>query len=209
MGQASPAPGHAGFDAPLRIDWLSADELPGGLSGRLGLTFLPGKRGASTRYPGRVYRRDTAADLAAMREMGVVRLVLLVEDDELERWSDSRMVALGEEAGLEVHRFPIPDGSAPPIELMDAIQADVDEGRARGDVAVACMGGVGRTGTVAACALVRAGRSPAEAIRRVRDVRHPEAVETAAQERLVAAYAVERGAPARHGQEDQPPGLLG
>jgi protein-tyrosine phosphatase len=208
MSHPSPAPGHAGFDAGLRIDWLGADELPGRLSGRLGLTFLPGKRGASTRYPGHVYRRDTAADLAAMREMGVVRLVLLVQDAELERWGDPRMVAMGEDAGVEVHRFPIPDGSAPAIELMDAIQADIDEGRSRGHVAVACMGGVGRTGTVAACALVRAGCSPAEAIRRVRDVRHPEAVETATQERLVAAYAATRG-PTAVRREGQSSGLAG
>jgi protein-tyrosine phosphatase len=190
---SAPAPRHAGFDPPLRIDWLDTTELRGGLPGRLGLTFLPGKRGVSTRYPGHVYRRDAATDLAAMREMGVVRLVLLVQDAELDRWSDPRLVEMGEEAGIEVHRFPIPDGSAPSIEQMDAIQADLDEARARGDVAVACMGGVGRTGTVAACALVRAGFKPDAAIARVRAVRHPEAVETVEQERLVRRYAEVRG----------------
>ena len=189
----APAPRHAGFDPPLRIDWLAADELPGRLPGRLGLTFLPGKRGVSTRYPGHVYRRDSPADLAAMRELGVVRLVLLIEDAELERWGDPRLVQMGEAAGVEVHRFPIPDGRAPSLELMYAIQADLDEARARGDVAVACMGGVGRTGTVAACALVRAGVEPDAAIARVRAVRHPEAVETAEQERLVRRYAAVRG----------------
>jgi protein-tyrosine phosphatase len=58
-----------------------------------------------------------------------------------------------------------------------------------GDVAVACMGGVGRTGMVVACALVRAGRTPAESVARVRSLRHPTAVETAAQERFVERYA--------------------
>jgi protein-tyrosine phosphatase len=184
-----PAPGHAGFDPALRIDWLPADELPGDLPGRLGMTFLPGKRGPSSRYPGNVYRRDAAHDLATMRDMGVVRLVLLVEDEELARWSDSRIVALGQQAGIEVVRFPIRDGTAPTPEGMDAILAAVDEGRRAGDVAVACMGGVGRSGTVAACALVRAGRLPQDALARVRDVRHPEAVETEAQEHLVRSYA--------------------
>ena len=189
MPDIAAAPGHAGFQPDLRIDWLDAVELPGALPGRLGLTFLPGKRGASTRYPGHVYRRDASADLATMRALGVVRLVLLVEDHEIERWSDPALVELGAAAGVDVHRYPIPDGTAPTVELMDVIQADVDEARARGDVAVACMGGVGRTGTVAACALVRAGATPRDAIARVREVRHPEAVETAAQERLVETYA--------------------
>jgi protein-tyrosine phosphatase len=189
MPDTAPAPGHAGFQPELRIDWLGAEELPGQLPGRLGLTFLPGKRGPSTRYPGHVYRRDALSDFATMRRLGVVLLVLLVEDHELERWSDPDLVDRGGDAGVVVHRYPIPDGTAPTVELMDVIQADVEEARARGDVAVACMGGVGRTGTVAACALVRAGASPGEAIARVREVRHPEAVETAAQERLVATYA--------------------
>jgi protein-tyrosine phosphatase len=193
--RAVPAPGHAGFDPALRIDWLSADELPGEVPGRLGLTFLPGKRGPSSRYPGNVYRRDAADDLEAMRRMGVVRLLLLVENGELARWSDRRIVALGRAAGIEVLRFPIRDGTAPTLDVMDAMQDALDEGRRLGDVAVACMGGVGRSGTVAACALVRAGRLPQDAISRVREVRHPQAVETEAQERLVHAYfaAVTRG----------------
>jgi protein-tyrosine phosphatase len=190
---AVPAPGHAGFDPALRIDWLSADELSGELRGRVGMTFLPGKRGPSSRYPGNVYRRDAADDLATMRDMGVVRLVLLVEDGELARWSDPRIVELGRQVGIEVVRFPIRDGTAPSPGEMDAILEAVDQGRRAGDVAVACMGGVGRSGTVAACALVRAGRRPQDAIQRVREVRHPEAVETEAQERFVRTYAARSG----------------
>ena len=189
MADAAPAPGHAGFGTELRIDWLPAGDLPGALPGRLGLTHLPGKRGASSRYPGHVYRRDAGADLAAMREQGVVLLALLVEDDELRRWSDPQLVRIGAEVGLDVRRYPIPDGGVPSAALMAEIQADIDAARARGDVAVACMGGVGRTGTVAACALVRAGLSAEAAIGRVREVRHPEAVETAVQERFVRDYA--------------------
>lgn len=187
---AAGPPSHAGFDPELRIDWIAADELDGSRPGRLGLTFLPGKRGASQRYPGHVYQRDTSMDLATMRAAGVVRLVLLVEDQELDRWGDARIVELGTEAGVAVRRHPIPDGAAPASTIeMDRILDDIDEGRAAGDVAVACMGGVGRTGMVAACALVRAGRSPAEATARVRSLRHPTAVETTAQERFVNRYA--------------------
>lgn len=183
-------PTHVGFEDGLRIDWFDPVELGDGLPGRLGLTFLPGKNGASTRYPGRAYRRDTAADLTALRAAGVVRLVLLVDDDELARWGDPQIIELGRAAGVDVRRHPLTDGAAPVShEAMVAILADVDDARSRGDVAVACMGGVGRSGTVAACALVRGGRSAGDAIERVREVRHPTAVETEAQQRFVGSYA--------------------
>jgi protein-tyrosine phosphatase len=130
-----------------------------------------------------------------MHEAGVVRLVLLVEDHELGRWGDVRIVEFGAKVGIDVRRYPIPDGAAPASTAeMDRILEAIDDGRASGDVAVACMGGVGRSGMVAACALVRAGSSPAEAIARIRRLRHPTAVETAAQERFVSAYPRGRNA---------------
>lgn len=193
MGDGA-APPHAGFDPEMRIDWIEPDALVPQAPGRLGLTFLPGKRGASYRYPGHTYRRDTAEDLAAMRALGVVRLILLVEDRELDSWGDPAIVELGEQAGVTVHRHPMADGSPPSsLEAMDRILDEIADARAAGDVVVACMGGVGRTGTVAACALVRAGSTAAAAIEAVRAIRHPTAVETTAQERFVSRYAERRG----------------
>ena len=177
------------LDPPLRIDWLDPVELQSGRPGRLGLTFLPGKRGASFRYPGRVYRRDLAADLATLRDGRVRHLFLLVEDEELLRWGDPEIVARAAELGVVVDRRPLPDGTAPrSMQEMDEVLDAVETARADGDVAVACMGGVGRTGTVAACALVAAGAEAEQAISRVRAVRHPTAVETAEQEAFVHAY---------------------
>jgi protein-tyrosine phosphatase len=185
---------HAGFDPALRIDWLEPAQLRDDLPGRLGLTILPGKQGISYRYPGRVYRRDLDADFAMLRAAGVECLVLLVEDAELSRWSDPAIVERGVAAGVTILRHPMPDGQ-PPASMaeMATILTEVREGRRRGNVAVACMGGVGRTGTVAACALVAAGVPPAEAIRTVRAVRHPSAVETIEQERFVFAFAADQG----------------
>jgi protein-tyrosine phosphatase len=175
-------------DSPLRVDWLPDGWAGDALRGRLGLTILPGKHGASTRYPGRVYDRVLDADLAALRAFGVVRLVLLVDDAELARWGPPVPTT---EWDPPVVRFPMPDGSPPrDAETMDRILAAIDQARAIGNVAVACMGGVGRSGTVAACAIVaHHGGSAAEAIATVRRVRHPEAVETPAQERFVRDYA--------------------
>ena len=177
------------LDPALRVDWLERDELARAGRGRVGLTFLPGKHGPSFRYPGRVYRRDLDRDLDTLRAEGIRTLVLLVDDAELRRWGDPDIVKRGATHGIRIVRHPLTDGTAPasPAE-MDVILGRLAEGREIGDVAVACMGGVGRTGTVAACALIAAGADASTAIRRVREVRHPEAVETDEQVAFVHAY---------------------
>ncbi len=181
--------GEGDLDPPLRVDWIAADELADGLRGRLGLTFLPGKRGTSTRYPGRIYRRELERDLDALRDAGIHHLLLLVDDAELTRFGDPDIVQRAAATGVAVVRRPLADGSAPrSMAEMDEMLGLLSEARSRGDVAVACMGGVGRTGLVAACALVAGGVAAHDAIARVRQVRHPEAVETSEQVRFVDAY---------------------
>lgn len=177
------------LDPPLRIDWLDADDLRDVRPGRLGMTFLPGKRGPSVRYPGRVYRRELARDLASLHDAGTRYLLLLVEDAELERWGDLAIVERGAEAGIEIARRPLSDGGVPDsLAAMDEMLASLDRARESSDAVVACMGGVGRTGTVAACALVAAGWPAERAIARVRAVRHPTAVETPEQVAFVRDY---------------------
>lgn len=183
-------------NAPLLVDWLGPGSLGDRRRGRLGMTILPGKHGASLRYPGRMYRRTLERDLADLADAGVLTLLLLVEDGELRRWGDPRIAERAATHGIAVERWPMPDGGPPASTAeMAAILASVAAGRERGDVAVACMGGVGRTGTVVACALVAAGWSAADAIGEVRRLRHPTAVETPAQEAFVEAYAREAVSP--------------
>jgi protein-tyrosine phosphatase len=183
------------LDPPIHVDWIDQELLGDERPGRLGVTILPGKRGNSVRYPGLVYRRDTRTDLDRLRSLGMRLLVLLVEDRELERWGDPAFEAHAREAGVGVRRLPIRDGAAPPsAAAVDELLGEIDAERAQGDVVIACMGGVGRSGTIAACALVAAGLSPDGAIAHLRDVRHPTAVETARQVEFVAAYAAHREA---------------
>jgi len=101
-------------------------------------------------------------------------------------------VERGTAAGVRVVRHPIPDGQAPDLAEMRDILSAIRHERELGDVAVACMGGVGRTGTVAACALVEVGFAADEAITRVREIRHPRAVETDVQQRFVEAFEAAR-----------------
>jgi protein-tyrosine phosphatase len=183
------------LDPPIHVDWIEQELLGDGLPGRLGVTILPGKRGVSVRYPGLVYRRDTRTDLDRLRSLGTRLLVLLVEDGELERWGDPAFLSRARDAGVKVRRLPIRDGAVPPsVTVVDDLLAEINAERVAGDVVIACMGGVGRSGTIAACALVAAGLSPDGAIAHLRAVRHPTAVETPRQVEFVAAYAVHREA---------------
>jgi protein-tyrosine phosphatase len=177
-------------DPPIHVDWVDQALAGDGLPGRLGVTILPGKRGKSVRYPGLVYRRDARTDLDRLRRLGVGLVVLLVEDHELERWGDPQLEEHAAAAGLGVRRLPIPDGDPPPsVEVVDTLLAQVRAARATVDVVIACMGGVGRSGTIAACALVAAGQTPDGAIAHLRAVRHPTAVETREQVAFVTTYA--------------------
>ncbi|MBL8698724.1 MAG: cyclin-dependent kinase inhibitor 3 family protein [Alphaproteobacteria bacterium] len=128
--------------------------------------------------------RDLAADLAAIRAWGAAMLVTLVQAEEFERYGVADFAAQVARSGLDWRRFPIPD-MAPPDEAFAAAWrargGDVVAAlRAGSRVAMHCVGGLGRTGTVAARLLVVFGTEPEAAIARVRQVR-PGAIETAAQ----------------------------
>lgn len=70
--------------------------------------------------------------------------------------------------------------------LVDLIVSTVEAGDA---VVVHCMGGLGRSGLIAASVMVQRGVDAVEAVRCVRAVRGLRAVETRAQERFVEDFA--------------------
>lgn len=169
---------------PLRVDTVAVE----GLGGVIGLTFCPGKkqRGALSGD----WNRDLAADLEAIKSSGASALVTLMEKHELSAVRVP-LTELGEKAanyGLEWHHLPIRDAGDPDasfedlwtysgLRLRDLLIQDKN-------VVIHCLGGLGRTGTIAARLLVEFGALPDDAIRAVRAAR-PGAIENWKQEEYV------------------------
>ncbi len=165
---------------PLRVVWLG--ETPA-----LGLTIAPGKVGTIN---GKTHRRDLQADLEAVKEAGADVLVNLMETDEMERWQMGNYFTGAQNVGLETVHFPIrdmdiPDDSAAVRALVEALHHHLNAGK---KVVIHCLGGLGRSGTVAACLLTENGFSAREAVRLVRLFREG-AIQTGAQENFVHTYA--------------------
>jgi len=166
---------------PLRIDELSIPRFPG----LIGMTSCPGRKQIFQRCE--VRDSDLATDLAAIQTWGAEILLSLIEPQEYAIYGVERMRELIPE-GLVHLQFPIPDGSTPDASWEKSWEVAGPKIRAilrrGGRVCVHCIGGLGRTGLVAARLLVELGAQQEEAIRMVRKTR-PGAIETAAQEDYV------------------------
>jgi ADP-ribosylglycohydrolase len=180
--------------SPLRVDWVPLADVPGlaDAPGALGMTLLPGKKRLG--YSGPQWR-DPVADARRLRDVhGCATFLLLVEDVDLAMSRARGTIPALEAAGVRVVRHPVPDMDVPADA--DAFRVTLDDVLARiraGErVVVACRGGLGRTGTAAACLLVDGGVPPDEAIARVRAVR-PGTVERRSQELFVRAWAGREG----------------
>ena len=95
----------------------------------------------------------------------------------------------GEVPGLEVRHDPVVDFQPPSqAQLLAVVTWMRRQLAADRAVAVHCMAGMGRTGTVLAAWLVAEGVAPEAAVAEVRR-RRPGSIETAAQEAAVHAFA--------------------
>lgn len=175
--------------AEVRVAWVTLGGVPAlrDAAGKLGMTFVSGKR-----YTGRAGKhwRDVLTDAAVLRDVhGVDTLLLLVEDHELDK---ARVRGIDEAmsgVGIELIRHPIEDGCVPADReafraVVDGLTERIQAGR---NVVVACMGGLGRTGTAVACVLREGGLDGDDAIALTRMAR-PAAIETRDQVHFVESW---------------------
>lgn len=119
--------------------------------------------------------------LASLQRLGIRRLVNL----HARRHAPGRLLGYA----LTESHVPVADFEAPTEPQLETALGVIHAAVSAGEgVAVHCGGGLGRSGTVAACYLVDLGQDWRAAVARVRAVR-PGAIETSAQLARVAAYA--------------------
>lgn len=126
-------------------------------------SFLAGE------YPGQYDQEHTRKRLDALIEAGFTTIIDLTKPNETTPY----LKILQEQSrayGVEVqhHRFAIGDFGLPTPEVMQAILDKLDESLEAGrKVYLHCWGGIGRTGTVVGCYLVRHGKSGAHALKQL------------------------------------------
>jgi atypical dual specificity phosphatase len=122
------------------------------------------------------------ACLEALKDRGFTLVVSVAAEDTAA--VHAACLALG----LKWLRYRVPDMTAPELGDVRDFVAEVDAELGRGGrVAVHCLGGIGRTGTMIACYLVSVGWQPDEATAHVRR-RRPGSIQTNDQEHAVYRY---------------------
>ena len=158
-------------------------------SGRIGLTFCPGKKGKS--FTGPDWDRDLQADLDKIAAWGAKRVITLLEKFEFDMLGVPELGTSITARGMAWSHLPISDGQAPEASfdlVWEQKRSEFAGALRQGEgILVHCRGGLGRAGTVACLLLMDQGLGWQEAMALVRRAR-PGAVEIRGQEVYIAGY---------------------
>lgn len=132
---------------------------------------------------------EGAEQLAWLRGEGVDILITLTEEELPRSWIDA--------AGLMGVHVPVADMDTPSIEQIEHVMSVIDKAKSsKMGVALHCMAGRGRTGTLLAAYFVQQGLTAREAINKVRELR-PGSIEVSEQEDVIRTFERSR----RSGQD--------
>jgi protein-tyrosine phosphatase len=164
----------------LRVNWLDDDKMT---SGEIGLTILPGRKD---------YSRSIDEDLKQLKEYKVDTIIPLITDDEFDHFGVGELLEKYEEYDFNVKRLPIMDQLVSSHQEMKELIDYLDQRLQKNEkIVLHCVGGLGRSGLVAASYLKYKGRNAEDAIQSVRKVRGLRAVESKIQEEFVSEITFE------------------
>ena len=117
-------------------------------------------------YPGHTYGEQLRQRLDTFLDFGINTFIDLTDPDELPPYLPELVEqARYYEIEIQYKRMTITDFDIPTPETMKTILDEIDSALAAGcKVYVHCFGGIGRTGTVVGCYLVRHGQTGQEAL---------------------------------------------
>lgn len=154
---------------------------------RIHMTFAPGKKGWGA-LSNIQHNRDLTEDLTRLRDVyGTTHLISLVEGFELDNLQIADLQQTSTRLGIENPHFPIKDLSIPSdIAAFKAFVSELVQIYQTGATfTIHCVGGLGRTGVLAAILLQELhGYAPQDSMQAVREARKG-AIQTPEQENLV------------------------
>lgn len=131
-----------------------------------------------------------SSDIKSLKESGISSVVCLLEVSESNRLALDSEEDSCTSQGLAFTRFPIKDYGTPDQShlppFIENLYNDICNGAS---IVVHCRGGIGRTGLVCACLLIRAGYTAEYAIRQVSEKRQQTVPETAEQITAIMDYS--------------------
>ena len=168
---------HLSMRGPLRLDRLDPKFT---LNGSLGLTLLPGRKDHS---------RSLKEDIKTLKDEGITHVACLNTDNEFVDFGVENLIEQYNDASFVVKRLPITDqGVCSESEMKEMTNWLTTNLTSGANIMIHCVGGLGRTGLVAASFLIDQGYSAHEAINEVRKIRTKRAIESQIQELFVYKY---------------------
>jgi protein-tyrosine phosphatase len=145
------------------------------------MTILPGRKDR---------RRDLGKDIEVIKKENIKTVICLIAPDEFVSYGVPDLFEHYKSAGLNVKHVSIVDQGIPTFEEVKTLTSEINSSvKNKEKVLIHCVGGLGRTGLLAACYLKDYMKlSGKDAILKVRESRSVRAIESDAQEKFVEDY---------------------